>query len=84
MTDKQIEEKLQEIENKDLGRFKQHKLQAHLYWSHVVDTDKLTWGFHHHFLGNLPANIKIEVSKLMNKLAKGGYKATVKEEEKQS
>lgn len=73
MTDKQIEEKLQELETSNPDRFKQYKLRNHLHWAHVEGTNKLTWGFHHAFIGNLTANVKVEVSKLMNKLTKGGY-----------
>jgi len=82
MTDKQIEEKLQEVETNNPVRFKQYKLRAHLHWKLVEGTDKLTWGFHHSFLGNLPANVKVEVSKLMGKLTKGGYTPGAEEVEK--
>jgi len=73
MNDKQIEEKLQEIETANPDRFKQYKLRAHLHWAPVEGASKLIWGFHHSFLGNLPSNVKVEVSKLMNKLSKSGY-----------
>lgn len=78
MTDKQIEEKLQLIEDNNLQVFRQFKLKDHIFWSSVEGTDKLTWGFHPAFLGNLPFKIRAEVSKIMNKLTKGGYRAAVK------
>ncbi|MGP8216748.1 MAG: hypothetical protein ACLQQ4_14380 [Bacteroidia bacterium] len=73
MTDKQIEERLQEIENKNPNLFKQFKLKDHIFWSPLTGTDKLTWGFHPPFVGNLPLKMKVEVSKIMNKMTKGGY-----------
>jgi len=79
MTDKQIEEKLQVIEDKHPYLFKQFKLKDHITWSAVADTDKLTWRFHDHFAGNLPSNVKLEVSKVMNPLTKSGYTVTPKE-----
>lgn len=75
MTDKQIEQKLQLIEDKYPHLFTQHKLKDHITWAAVTGTDKLTWRMHAHFAGNLPANVKVEVSKLMNPLTKGGYAA---------
>jgi len=73
MTDKQIEEKLQVIEDKTPQLFKQHKLKDHITWAAVEGTDKLTWRIHDHFAGNLPSSVKLEVSKLMNPLTKSGY-----------
>jgi len=79
MTDQQIEEKLQAIEDNNPQLFKQFKLKDHIHWAAVIDTDKLTWGFHKAFLGNLPFKLKVEVSKVMNKMTKGGYGTEVKE-----
>jgi hypothetical protein len=73
MTDSQIEEKLQVIEDNNPQLFKQFKLKNHIYWAPVNGTNKLTWGFHAAFLGNLPFKLRVEVSKFMNKLTKGGY-----------
>jgi hypothetical protein len=73
MNDKQIEEKLQEIENNNSHLFKQFKLKDHIYWSQLEGTDKLKWGFYPAFTGNLPLKTKVEVSKIMNKMTKGGY-----------
>jgi hypothetical protein len=71
MTDKQIEEKLQEIETNNPERFTQHKLKDHLYWTTAAEgVTKLKWGFHASFVGNLTPKVKIEVSKLMNKSIK--------------
>ena len=75
MNDEQIEKQLQLIENKYPGNFKQFKLKDHIFWSPVADTDRLSWGIHAAFLGNLPAKIRVEVSSIMNKLTKGGYTA---------
>lgn len=80
MTDGQIEEKLQAIEDSNPQLFKQFKLKDHIFWKAVPDTDKLTWGFHAAFLGNLPFKLRVEVSKIMNKLIKGGYVAAEKVE----
>ena len=77
MTNKQIVEKLQEIEEKAPQRFAQFKLKDHLHWAHVPETNTLTWGWHPAFLGNLTSDVKIEVSKMMNKLRKSGYKPEV-------
>jgi hypothetical protein len=81
MTDKEIELKLQEIEDNNIRLFKQFKLKDHLYWTPVPGTDKLTWGFHTAFLGNLPSPLRTEISKMMNKMTKGGYAAAEKTEE---
>ena len=75
MTDEQIEAKLQVIEDKYPQLFKQHKLKDHIQWTPVPGTDKLTWLVKHAFAGNLPANVKIEISKAMNPLTKSGYEA---------
>ena len=75
MTNKQIEEKLQEIEAKAPQRFGQFKLKDHLHWAHVPETNTLKWGWHPAFLGNLTSDVKVEVNKMMNKLTKSGYKA---------
>jgi hypothetical protein len=72
MTDKQIEEKLQEIEDNNPQRFTQFKLKDHLYWTPITaGTTKLKWSFHASFVGNLTPKVKVEVSKLMNKSIKG-------------
>jgi hypothetical protein len=73
MTDKQIFEKLEEIEAANPVRFKQYKLKDHLHWEGVADTHTLKWGFHAPFIGNLERHVKVEVSKMMNKLTKSGY-----------
>jgi hypothetical protein len=71
MTDKQIEEKLQEIETRNPERFKQYKLKDHVYWTTATEgVTKLKWGFHASFVGNLLPKVKVEVSKLMNKAIK--------------
>jgi hypothetical protein len=73
MTDKQIEAKLQEIEDRNPQLFRQFKLKDHIFWAPVEGTDKLKWGIHPHFVGNLPFAIKVELGKIMNKMTKGGY-----------
>ena len=75
MKDAQIEEKLQVIEDKYPHLFKQHKLKDHIKWTPVVGADKLTWLVLPQFAGNLPAAVKIEISKAMNPLTKSGYEA---------
>ncbi len=73
-TDEQIEQRLLLVENKYPHLFTQHPLKSHITWQVVEGTDTLTWKIHAHFAGNLPANLKVEVSKIMNPLTKGGYK----------
>ena len=73
MTDKQIEEKLQEIETRNPQLFRQFKLKDHIFWAVIPGTDKIKWGIHPHFVGNLPFKIKVEIGKIMNKMTKGGY-----------
>jgi hypothetical protein len=75
MNDAQIEEKLQVIEDKYPHLFTQHKLKQHIKWTPVEGTDKLTWLVLPQFAGNLPAAVKIEISKAMNPLTKSGYQA---------
>ncbi|HTA81360.1 MAG TPA: hypothetical protein VK783_00370 [Bacteroidia bacterium] len=81
MNNKQIEAKLEEIEQTMPQRFTQYKLKDHMYWAGVPDTNTLKWGFHPAFLGNLPGPIKVEVSKIMNKLTKNGYVQKVEKAE---
>lgn len=80
MTDKQILEKLEAIETNNPTRFKQYKLKDHLHWAPVANTNTITWSFHPQFIGNLERHVKIEVSKIMNKLTKSGY--SIEETEK--
>jgi hypothetical protein len=75
MNDAQIEEKLQVIEDKYPHLFTQHKLKQHIKWTPVEGADKLTWMVLPQFAGNLPAAVKIEISKAMNPLTKSGYEA---------
>ncbi|HTB07089.1 MAG TPA: hypothetical protein VK806_09075 [Bacteroidia bacterium] len=75
MSDKQIEEKLQEIESRNPQLFKQFKLKDHIFWTPIPGTDKIKWGIHPHFVGNLPFKLKVEIGKIMNKMTKGGYVA---------
>ncbi|MGP8217257.1 MAG: hypothetical protein ACLQQ4_16945 [Bacteroidia bacterium] len=73
MTDKQIDEKLQLIENNNAFLFISHKLKDYVAWYPVVGTDKLTWGFREPLADKLPIDIKNQVSEFMNKMTLGGY-----------
>lgn len=73
MTDEQIEKKLLVIEAEYPYLFKQHPLKSHITWQAVEGTNTLTWKIHAHFMGNLPAKVKVEISKIMNPLTKSGY-----------